>query len=58
LGKLFGEPVTQEALKAQAASIQNRREGRAIGIRRGTGTLAALGSVHVKPVKPNTFYGA
>ena len=58
LGKLFGEPVTQEALKAQAASIQTLREGRSIGVRRGTGTLAALGSAHVKPVKPNTFYGA
>ncbi len=50
LGKLFGEPVTQEALKAQAASIQTLRESRSLGVQRGTGTLAALGSVHVKPV--------
>ncbi len=58
LAKLFGKPVTQEALKAHAASIQTLRESRSIGVRRGTGTLAALNSVNVKPVRPNTFYGA
>ncbi len=58
LARLFGEPVTAEALKAHALSVQSLRQAQGIGIRKSTGTLAAISSSNVKPAKPHTFYGA
>ena len=58
LKEMFGEQVTDEALKEQEIIIKKAREEKLLGITTGTGILSSTSKINSIPVKKNTFYGA
>ena len=58
LKEMFGEQVTDEALKEQEIIIKKAREEKLLGITTGTGILSSTSKTNSIPVKKNTFYGA
>lgn len=58
LKEMFGEQVTNEALKEQEILIKKAREQKLLGITAGTGILSSTSKTNSIPVKKNTFYGA
>lgn len=57
LQKMFGENVTNEALKEQTEFVNKARQERLLGSMIKTGTLASIAKPNSIPVKKNTFYG-
>lgn len=57
LHKMFGENVTNDALREQTEFINKARQERLLGSMTRTGALAAIAKPNSIPVKKNTFYG-
>jgi len=58
LKEMFGETVTDEALKEQAVVIEAARKEKKLGVAGGAGLLSSTSKTNSIPVKKNTFYGA
>jgi hypothetical protein len=57
LKEMFGETVTDEALKEQTRIIESARKQNLLGVAAGAGILSSKSRTNSIPVKKNTFYG-
>jgi len=58
LQDLFGEKVTDQAVKKHALFLENQQAKGNLGVQRGSGTLTSLSTLGAVKVRPHSFYGA
>jgi hypothetical protein len=56
LGAMFGEEVTNESFREQAAFMEKARRDKLIGVSQGTGLITLDSPIRI-PIRENTFYG-
>jgi hypothetical protein len=58
LRQMFGETVTNTALKAHTDHVEKARKQHLLGVTANTGILSSISAKESIPVKRNTFYGS